>query len=80
MRAVGLAILIGVLKNDDAVTFRATVLILAIIDLGHPDPPFGIGIHVGGVQKHRACRPSSDFEIIRHGICCSPVGSADWMI
>ena len=68
MRAVGLAILISVLKNNDAVTFRATVLILAIIDsLGHPDPPFGIGVHVGGVQKHRACRPSGDFKVIRHG-------------
>ena len=50
MRTVGLAILVGVLKNDDAVTLRATVFILAIIDsLSHPDPPFGIGVHVSGV-------------------------------
>ena len=68
MRAVSLAILVGVLKNNDAVTFRATVLILTIIDsLGHPDPPFGIGVHIGWVQEHRACRPSRDFEVIRHG-------------
>ncbi len=64
---IGLSVPVPVLQHDDAVSFRSSIPVLAIIHtLSYPDPARRIGIHVGGVQKHGAGGPDRQLQVVRH--------------
>ena len=67
MRAIRFSITIGVFEDDNAISLGTTFLMPTIVhSFRHPNPPRGIRIHIGGIVEHRAGRPDSHLQIIRH--------------
>ena len=67
VRAVGLAVAVGVLQHDDLVALGLARMVGAVANpFGHPDPPVAVDIHVGGVAQQRRSGPQGHFEPVRH--------------
>ena len=67
MRLVRLAIAIGVFEHHDAIALGAPRDVLAIVHpFRHPDATRGIGVDVGGIEKHRRRGPKSDLKVVGH--------------
>ena len=67
MRAVGLAVAVGVLQHDDAIAFGLPGMMGAVANaFGHPDAPVPVDVDVGRVAQQRRCGPQRDFEPLRH--------------
>ena len=67
VRAVGLAVAVGVLQHDDAVALGLAGMMRAVANpFGHPDAPVAVDVDVGRVVQQRRCGPQRDFEPVRH--------------
>ena len=67
VRAVGLAVAVGVLQHDDAIAFGLAGVMRAVANaFGHPDAPVPVDVDVGRVVQQRRRGPQRDFEPVRH--------------
>ena len=67
VRAVGLAVAVGVLEDDDAVALGLTGVVRAVADaFGDPDAAVAIDVDVGRVVQHRRGGPQRHLEAVRH--------------
>ena len=64
---VSLAVVIGVLDDDDPVAFGLTGVVRTIADaFGDPDPAVAVDVEVGRVAQHRRGGPERHLEALRH--------------
>ena len=67
VRAVGLAVAVGVLQDDDAVAFGLAGVVRPIVDaFGHPDAAVAVDVDVGRVAEQRRRGPERDFQPFGH--------------
>ena len=66
VRALGLAVAVLVLQDDDLVAFRLAGVVRAIAHaFRDPDPAVAIDVDVGRIPQQRRLRPDGDFEAFR---------------
>ena len=65
---VGAARPVGVFEDDDAIAFRTTPALAAVVDtLGDVETPLRVEVDVGRISEHRRGRPDRHLKSLGHG-------------